>query len=99
MHAPRKDFKDLLRVHAAPGEPFVWLTSMGLGIGLLMVAGLLGVIVMNGLPVFWPGRAVTVKLKEGRRQSSAEQSRNCRRNRPGENEIGEGARGRRRTRR
>ena len=65
MHAPRKDFKDLLRVHAAPGEPYVWLTSMGLGIGLLMVAGLLGVIVMNGLPVFWPGRAVTVKLKEG----------------------------------
>lgn len=64
MHAPRRDFKDLLKVHAAPGEPFVWFTSMGLGIGLLMVAGLLGVIVMNGLPVFWPGRAVAVKLKE-----------------------------------
>jgi len=65
MHAPRKDFKDLLKVHAAPGEPYVWLTSMGLGIGLLMVAGLLAVILMNGLPVFWPGRVVVVKLKEG----------------------------------
>jgi phosphate transport system permease protein len=64
MHAPRKDFKDLVKVHAAPGEPFVWLTSMGLGIGLLMVAGLLAVIVMNGIPVFWPGRVVVVKLKE-----------------------------------
>ena len=64
MHAPRKNFKDLLKVHAAPGEPFVWLTSMGLGIGLLMVAGLLAVIVVNGIPVFWPGRVVVVKLKE-----------------------------------
>ena len=65
MHAPRRDYKDVLKVHAAPGEPFVWLTSMGLAIGLLMVVGLLGVIVMNGLPVFWPGDAVVAKLKEG----------------------------------
>jgi phosphate transport system permease protein len=65
MHAPRRDYKDLLKVHAAPGEPFVWLTSMGLAIGLLMVVGLLCVIVINGLPVFWPGRVVAVKLKEG----------------------------------
>ena len=63
VHAPRRDFKDLLKVHAAPGEPFVWLTSMGLGIGLLMVAGLLAVIVVNGVPVFWPGRVVVVNSR------------------------------------
>jgi phosphate transport system permease protein len=65
MHAPRRDYKDVFRAHAAPGEPFVWLTSMGLAISILMVVGLLGVIVMNGLPVFWPSRVVAVKLKEG----------------------------------
>ena len=65
MHAPRRDYKDLLKVHAAPGEPFVWLTSMGLAVSILMVVGLLGVIVLNGLPVFWPNDAVVAKLKGG----------------------------------
>jgi phosphate transport system permease protein len=65
MHAPRRDYKDAFKVHAAPGEPFVWLTSMGLAVSLLMVVGLLAVIVLNGLPVFWPNDAVVAKLKEG----------------------------------
>ena len=38
------------------GEPMVWLSAMGLGIGLLMVATLLWVIVVNGVGVFWPKR-------------------------------------------
>ncbi|MGC1481962.1 MAG: phosphate ABC transporter permease PstA [Chthoniobacterales bacterium] len=65
MHAPRKNSKDLLKVHAAPGEPFVWLTAMGLAVGVLMVIGLLAVIVLNGLPVFWPHAAVAVQLEPG----------------------------------
>ena len=56
---------DLTRSHAAPGEPFVWLTAMGLSLGILMVVGLLGVIVSNGLPVFWPSKIVELRLKPG----------------------------------
>ena len=55
----------LTKTHAAPGEPLVWLTAMGLALGLLMVAGLLGVIVANGVPVFWPAPLVEVTLKPG----------------------------------
>jgi len=55
----------LTKTHAAPGEPFVWLTAMGLTLGLLMVFGLLGVILANGVPVFWPAQVVEVTLKPG----------------------------------
>ena len=56
---------ELTRTLAAPGEPFVWLTAMGLSLGLLMVVGLLGIIVSNGLPVFWPSKIVEIQLKPG----------------------------------
>jgi len=36
------------------GESLVWLTAMGLSIGLVMVAGLLLLILCNGISVFWP---------------------------------------------
>ncbi len=65
MHAPRRDYRDVFKVRAPPGEPFVWLTSMGLALSIMMVVGLLAVIVLNGLPVFWPNDAVVAKLKEG----------------------------------
>ncbi|GAB4165794.1 MAG: phosphate ABC transporter permease PstA [Terrimicrobiaceae bacterium] len=55
----------LTRTLAAPGEPFVWLTAMGLALGLLMVVGLLGIIVSNGVPVFWPKSAYEIRLKPG----------------------------------
>jgi phosphate transport system permease protein len=38
------------------GESLVWLTAMGLSIGLTMVVGLLAVIAWYGVPVFWPKR-------------------------------------------
>lgn len=66
MSAPARD-DSLTKTHAAPGEPFVWLTAMGLTIGLLMVVGLLAVIVANGLPVFWPAPVVEVTLQPGTR--------------------------------
>jgi phosphate transport system permease protein len=65
MDSDRDPKLDLTRTHAAPGEPFVWLTAMGLSLGLLMVAGLLGIIVANGLPVFWPSEVLELRLKPG----------------------------------
>ena len=65
MHAPGKEFQDLLRVRSSPGEPFVWLTAMGLAAGILMVVSLLCVIVANGVPVFWPDRVMSAEIKEG----------------------------------
>lgn len=56
---------ELVRARVAPGEPYVWLTAMGLAVGLLMVAGLLAIIVANGLPVFWPARIDKVELAAG----------------------------------
>ena len=38
----------------AAGEPFVWFTSMGLTIGLVMVVCLLSLIAVDGIEVFWP---------------------------------------------
>jgi phosphate transport system permease protein len=47
------------------GESFVWFTSMGLAIGLLMVVFLLALIIANGIKVFWPDKTAVIKLKEG----------------------------------
>lgn len=44
------------------GETGVWLTSMGLSLGLFMVLGLLVLIVTNGLGVFWPKPVVRLEL-------------------------------------
>ena len=38
------------------GEPMIWLTGSALGACLLMIAGLIGVILVNGLSFFWPSR-------------------------------------------
>jgi len=46
-----------LRHNGRPvGEPMVWLTSMGLAVGLAMVFFLLWTIIGNGASVFWPKR-------------------------------------------
>jgi phosphate transport system permease protein len=51
------------------GEPMVWLTSVGLSIGLLMVAALLAVVLVNGLTVFWPKPVVAVTLSPDAKDS------------------------------
>ena len=53
------------RVRSTTGEPLVWLTAMGLTIGLLMVVYLIGLIVVNGLDAFWPARVAQIELQEG----------------------------------
>ncbi len=47
------------------GESFVWFTGLGLALGILLIAGLLGVILKNGLSVFWPAPVYNVNLDEG----------------------------------
>ncbi|HJR76955.1 MAG TPA: phosphate ABC transporter permease PstA, partial [Nitrospiraceae bacterium] len=49
------------------GEVFVWLTASGVAISLLMMTGLLGLIMVNGLGQFWPQNIDELQLKDGRR--------------------------------
>ncbi len=46
------------------GEPWVWFTSMGLTVGLVMVVYLLGLILVRGITVFWPKTVVQVTLSD-----------------------------------
>ncbi len=48
------------------GEPFIWLTGGALGMALLMVFGLVGVILANGLGYFWPRSVLEVSLRDGK---------------------------------
>lgn len=42
----------------------MWLTGLGLAIGMGMIVGLLSLIVVRGLEVFWPQRVVELTLRE-----------------------------------
>jgi phosphate transport system permease protein len=44
------------------GEPLVWITAMGLAVGLVMIVYLLGLIVVSGYEAFWPKRVALVEL-------------------------------------
>jgi phosphate transport system permease protein len=50
----------------ATGEPFIWLTGGALTLSLLLVAGLIGLILYNGLGFFWLRDVVQVKLADGK---------------------------------
>ena len=47
------------------GDPMIWFTGSALGVCILMITGLIGVILVNGLSFFWPGRIVQLALKDG----------------------------------
>ena len=47
------------------GEPFIWLTGGALTLSLLLVAGLIGLILYNGLGFFWPRDVVRLTLADG----------------------------------
>jgi len=49
------------------GEPLVWMSAMGLTLGLTMVVGLLLVIFSEGLASFWPRHVEQFTLVEGTR--------------------------------
>ncbi len=48
----------------AAGEAWVWLTSMGLAVGLIMIVFLLGLVVIKGVEAFWPRRVVQITVKD-----------------------------------
>jgi phosphate transport system permease protein len=50
----------------ASGEPFIWLTGGALTLSLLLVAGLIGLILYNGLGFFWPRDVLRVVLTDGK---------------------------------
>ena len=45
------------------GELFVWMTASGVALSLLMVAGMLTLIMINGLGQFWPGALQETRLR------------------------------------
>jgi phosphate transport system permease protein len=50
----------------AGGEPFIWLTGGALTLSLLLVAGLIGLILYNGLGFFWPRDVLRAVLSDGK---------------------------------
>ena len=52
--------RDLLR----RGEPAIWLAGTGLGISILMIAGMVLLILVSGLGFFWPRPLALVTLKD-----------------------------------
>jgi phosphate transport system permease protein len=49
------------------GESFIWVTGGALAISLVMTVGLILLILVNGLGVFWPVPVETIVLKDGTR--------------------------------
>ncbi len=50
----------------ARGEPYVWLTGGALVLAVAMIAGLLGLIFVQGFSTFWPGEIVLVTSHDGK---------------------------------
>ena len=47
------------------GDPFIWLTGAMLALSLLMVVGLVGLVMANGLGFFWPRATERFVLDDG----------------------------------
>ena len=54
-------FRELMR----RGDPAIWLAGTGLGISILMIGGMIGLILWNGLGFFWPRDLEEITLKDG----------------------------------
>lgn len=48
------------------GDPFIWLTGGALAMTLIMVAGLVILVLVNGLGFFWPSPIVRLTLTDGK---------------------------------
>jgi len=48
------------------GDPFIWLTGGALSCALIMVAGLIVLILFNGMGFFWPNNVVRLTLADGK---------------------------------
>lgn len=49
------------------GEPFIWATGLSLSAVICMTLLLIGVVISNGMTVFWPQRLVAFTLADGSR--------------------------------
>src|SRR5438045_2179614 len=47
------------------GHPWVWTTRCVTALLLLMVAGIVGIVLVNGLATFWPRRLVRYEMADG----------------------------------
>ncbi len=54
-----------LRKRLARGDHMIWFTGSSLGICLLMIFGLLAIILVNGLGIFWPSAIERITLADG----------------------------------
>ncbi len=49
----------------AEGEPMIWLTAGGLTVAILMIAGLLALVTVQGLATLWPVPLTRIRLANG----------------------------------
>ena len=49
------------------GEPMIWLAGSGLAASLILIFGLLALVAVRGLGVFWPHPLVLIETKDGKR--------------------------------
>ncbi len=54
-----------MRAFFRSGDPFIWLSGSALAGCLLMIAGLVTVVVVNGLGFFWPSALVRIQSLDG----------------------------------
>jgi phosphate transport system permease protein len=57
----KSTFREFLR----RGDPAIWFAGTGLGIAVLMITGMIGLILWNGLGFFWPKQLTELALKDG----------------------------------
>jgi phosphate transport system permease protein len=69
------------------GEPFIWLTGGALAFALLLVVGLVGLILANGLGFFWPADVVRLTLRDGKVLSGPLVERESIPDRPGQYRV------------
>lgn len=58
--------KEWIRHFMASGELFIWGCGAGLSLSLFMIAGLMVLILINGMGYFWPADLVELTLKDGK---------------------------------
>ncbi|MDR4467147.1 MAG: phosphate ABC transporter permease PstA [Nitrospira sp.] len=58
--------KEWFRQFMASGELFIWGCGAGLSLSVFMIAGLMVLILVNGMGYFWPADLVELTLKDGK---------------------------------
>lgn len=60
---PKSDYPSHAKPRPPAGEVFVWLTSLGLALGILMSIGLIVLIFWKGVSFFWPRNVVELTVR------------------------------------